>query len=487
VKKHRKKTPSEHDDQAGKSIDEIIDMNIYSNNDNNNSNDDEEIGRPRGNTHGTEIIDKDNSLSWTSEDDDERGAISKTNDNKRPTAILYLSDKIEKNYSQEDDNAEKGDDVDVEGNGSTPHLDKVEKISDIVNNVSEADVSYVTEDDNTGESKVDVDKSEVYRNNGIVNVDGGEIEEVEGEHHNYSDSPAASLSLASKISSELTLNEGNVNDRSQVGESNLPTDTTLEPSAALSPELLTIPSMTSVGSGKRYLSPRASPLPHFLHGSNTNSQASSPRLLNMPDLSDDEDDNSAHSEKAGSIQVVGMSSIFRENKEEAKDEGEIPEIHACGSSITEVTSNVDGLLKPTGSSFDDILEPLPLEKAATNDLVCLPYKLDPIESLSRTSTPLSELRGSIPLKNVESYKSTDRSLSSNVSYFSYEDVSVASEECEMCAICICPYEEGDIRIFSKRCPRKLLLCIQCAFRLFLFPCLIHLTPLLYLIITCTYY
>ena len=160
----------------------------------------------------------------------------------------------------------------------------------------------------------------------------------------------------------------------------------------------------------------------------------------MPDLSDDEDGNSAHGEKARAIHVVGMSSIFRENKEEAKDEGDIPAIHACGSSVTEVTSNVDGLLKPTGSSFDDILEPLPLEKAATNDLVCLPYKLDPIES-------------------VESYKSTDRSLSSKISYFSYEDVSVASEECEMCAICICPYEEGDIRIFSKRCPRKLLLLL----------------------------
>ena len=458
MKKHRKKTPSEHDDQAGKSIDEIIDMNIYSN-DNNNSNDDEEIGRPRGNTHGTEIIDKHNSLSWTSDDDDERGVSSTTNDDKRPTTILYISDNIEKKKSsQEDDNAEKEGVEEVEDNVSKPHLDKEEKINDIVKNVSEADVTNVNED-NTCESKVDIDKSEVDRNNGIVNVDGGEnVEETEGEHHKCSDSLAASLSLAPKISSHLTLNEDNVNDRSQIGESNVPTDTTLEPNATLSPELLTIPSMTSVGSGKRYLSPRASPLPHFLHGSNTNSQASSPRLLNMPDLSDDEDDNSAHSEKAGAIHVVGMSSIFRENKEEAKEEEDIPEIYACGSSVTEVTSNVDGLLKPTGSSFDDILEPLPLEKAATNDLVCLPYKLDPIESLSRTSP--SDLRGSIPLNNVESYKSTDRSLSSNISYFSYEDVSVASEECEMCAICICPYEEGDIRIFSKRCPRKLLLlCI----------------------------
>jgi len=463
VKKHRKKTPSEHDDQVvAKSIDEIIDMNIYSNNDNNNSNDDEEIGRPRGNTR-TEIIDKHNSLSWTSEDDDERG-VSTTNNNKKPTTILYISDNIEKKSSQEE-NVEKECVGELEGNDvPSPHLDKKEKINDIVKNVSEADVTNVNEDDNTCESKVDIDKSEADRND-----DGGEnVDETEGEQPSSSDSPMASLSLAPKISSELTLNEGNVNDRSQVGESNLPTDTTLEPSATLSPELLTIPSMNSLGSGKRYLSPRASPLPHFLHGSNTNSQASSPRLLNMPDLSDDEDDNSAHGKKARAIHVVGMSSIFRENKEEAKDEGDIPEIHACGSSVTEVTSNVDGL-KPTGSSFDDILEPLPLEKAATNDLVCLPYKLDPIESLSRTSTPISELRGSIPLKNVESYKSTDRSLSSNISYFSYEDVSVASEECEMCAICICPYEEGDIRIFSKRCPRKLLLCIRCAFRLFLFP------------------
>ena len=453
VKKHRKKTPFEHDDQVGKSIDEIIDMNIYSNNDNNNSNDDEEIGRP----HGTEIIDKHNSLSWTSEDDDERGVRSTANDDKRPTTILYVSDNIEK--SGQEDNVEKEADEKVDDNGSTPHFDKEEKISDTVNKKSEADVTNVNEDDNIGESK-DVDKSQVDRNDGMVNDDGGEnVEKTEGEQP---DSPATSLSLAPKISSShLTLNEGNVNDRSQVGESNLSTDTTLEPSATLSPELLTIPSMNSLGSGKRYLSPRASPLQHFLHGSNTNSQASSPRLLNMPDLSDDEDDNSAHCKKAGAIHVVGMSSIFRENKEEAKDEEDIPEIHACGSSVTEVTSNVDGLLKQTGSSFDDILEPLPLEKAATNDLVCLPYKLDPIESLSRTSTPLSELRGSIPLKNVESYKSTDRSLSSNISYFSYEDVSVASEECEMCAICICPYEEGDIRIFSKRCPRKLSLCDVC--------------------------
>ena len=38
----------------------------------------------------------------------------------------------------------------------------------------------------------------------------------------------------------------------------------------------------------------------------------------------------------------------------------------------------------------------------------------------------------------------------------------------MCAICICPYEEGDIRIFSKRCPRKLLCCAYDVFRIFLF-------------------
>ena len=58
---------------------------------------------------------------------------------------------------------------------------------------------------------------------------------------------------------------------------------------------------------------------------------------------------------------------------------------------------------------------------------------------------LSGLGGPIPLITVESYRST---ASSNISY---DDISIASEESEMCAICLCPYEDGDILIFPKRC------------------------------------
>lgn len=75
-----------------------------------------------------------------------------------------------------------------------------------------------------------------------------------------------------------------------------------------------------------------------------------------------------------------------------------------------------------------------------------PYQLETVNSGAST---LSGLGGAIPINRVESYKTTtDASV---LSYFSYEDVSIASEDSEMCAICLCPYEEGEIRILSKRC------------------------------------
>jgi hypothetical protein len=146
-------------------------------------------------------------------------------------------------------------------------------------------------------------------------------------------------------------------------------------------------------------------------------------------------------------------SIFRANDEREstldEDAQSIPGIQGCGSSVTEVTSNIDEL-KQVGSSYDEIkLEPrrsASFQDKAVSSLFA-PYQLEhPDSYVSHLS---SGLGAPVPLKKVDSLASAG--ASSNVSYFSYEDMSIASEESEMCAICLCPYEEGDVRIFSKRC------------------------------------
>lgn len=198
-------------------------------------------------------------------------------------------------------------------------------------------------------------------------------------------------------------------------------------------------------SQRSYLTPRAlSPQP-------PGAEQPSPGIyaIEMPDLSSDDD-----SGKGGVAKKSNMDSIFRGSDADGgdgdDDDMSIPEIHACGSSVTEVTSNIE-CLKEAGSSYDASMPEFCT--VSTNDAAVSslfpPYQLDPVSS-GGSSDP-SSLGAPVPLQKVQSHKSTDLSLSSNVSYLSYEEVSIASDELEMCAICLCPYEEGDIRIFSKKC------------------------------------
>lgn len=148
------------------------------------------------------------------------------------------------------------------------------------------------------------------------------------------------------------------------------------------------------------------------------------------DSTDDEDDESLGEEGEESN---CQAAIFRK----AASDG--MKIEPSSSTMTEVTSNV----ADTGmKSIVSISSTHELQKASSN----------------LSSECGMELEDAFPLKNVQSNKSnrTDTSskadTSSNISYYSYEEVSIASEESDMCAICLCPYYEGDVRIFSKRCP-----------------------------------
>ena len=158
-------------------------------------------------------------------------------------------------------------------------------------------------------------------------------------------------------------------------------------------------------------------------------------VRDMPDLSDDEDSFVGDANSSPE-----MGSIFRKTQHHVDEDcGASEVIHACGSSDTEVASNIEGLKE---------LDSFRAEPRRTTPSPFQQYRLDAVNGNMKK---LSEW--DVPLQKVESYKSTtDYSLSSNVSYFSYEDVSIASEELETCAICLCSYEEGDVRIFSKRCP-----------------------------------
>ena len=143
-------------------------------------------------------------------------------------------------------------------------------------------------------------------------------------------------------------------------------------------------------------------------------------LRSMPDTNDDNSDD-------GDARRTGIHSLFRGTEQ---DDG-------CGSHVTEVTSNID--VKEIGGW---IVEPLLLAPTKCTDISgpSLYCHLSTVNHLGEA--------GVIPMEKSGNNNSTERSV---VTYFSYEDISIASEESEMCAICLCAYEEGDRRIFSKRC------------------------------------
>ena len=150
----------------------------------------------------------------------------------------------------------------------------------------------------------------------------------------------------------------------------------------------------------------------------------------IPVISDDDDDDASIEDEE---KLICQSSIFRnETQGEAN-------IEPSSSTLTEVTSNV----VDTGVNADVLSSSGRLQKANC-DL-----------SIGSDVGSKLELKHPIPLKNVDSIKtdtSSKAETSSHISYVSFEDETIASDQADMCAICICPYYEGDIRIFSKRCP-----------------------------------
>lgn len=150
---------------------------------------------------------------------------------------------------------------------------------------------------------------------------------------------------------------------------------------------------------------------------NSNAYPRSPYGLVLPDLSEF-DRNIDHNEETRNQQdVASPPPIFRKrNSDEKLNQMDIQQ---SMSNDTEVASNVDELSR--------------------SDRFCRNNIMPQIGS--------ADIIPSYKLNSVESYK-TD---GSSISYFSYEDVSIEDEESEMCAVCICPYEEGDVRVFSKHC------------------------------------
>lgn len=155
----------------------------------------------------------------------------------------------------------------------------------------------------------------------------------------------------------------------------------------------------------------------------TNSSNAPSYGLVLPDLPDyhhdntnDDEDGDANDDSENKQPDESPSPIFRER--ESNDELDRIGVEPCVSHDTEVASNVDEVSK------------------SSHDRRTIMTKLSP-----------AEIAPSYKLKSVKSHL-TD---GSSVSYFSYEDVSLEDEESEMCAVCICPYEEGDVRVFSKHC------------------------------------
>ena len=325
-----------------------------------------------------------------------------------------VSDKVENMGDEDASDMETGEKVGGEdgdeGGRETPNQYAAEADNDSAQDSKDGGVEHNDIDN----SDVDtIDSTKKSQGPDTTMKDGGEKDSGAKEEPQI-------VSLAPKLSSIPMMTVDNTNDEHASRTS--PTDATIEPMEN-APDIPPLTAETS--SPKSHLSPRPLSSQPLLNESNDS--PFTPVHLPMPDLSDDESDDEAHH---GSNNKNGKS-IFRSNDEEDEDEQSITGIQGCGPSVTKVTSNMDEIkLEPRRTSYTGSL--------------FLPYQSNTSQS---GANDLSDLGAPIPMS--ESYKSA---ASSNVSYFSYEDISIASDDLEMCAICICPYEEGDIRIFSKRCP-----------------------------------
>ena len=209
---------------------------------------------------------------------------------------------------------------------------------------------------------------------------------------------------------------------------------------------LSIPDVDVNTSKTSFLHPKLSPNPHDESDDEKNGELALTSTLCqqvernnissglvIPSYGSDDTDDDGDESLEEVEELIHKSSIFRKETEGGA------EIESSSSMLTEVTSNVvDNGVNGTHLSSGRL-------------------QMRSSDFSSRSDSDL--LENPIPLKNVVSGKSskTDTSsnkedTSSNISYYSYEEMSIASEESEICAICLTPYYEGDIRIFSKRCP-----------------------------------
>ncbi len=213
---------------------------------------------------------------------------------------------------------------------------------------------------------------------------------------------------------------------------------------------LSIPDVDESSWNASALSPKLTPNPHdeemeSMFRTSSNELPMAPVLcqeitankssagLIIPVISDDEDDESIEEEE----EVNSRSSIFRNEAQ-----GEAAEIEPSSSTLTEVTSNV---VDPGVNNVDELLSSLERLRKENIDV-----------SLG-SDDDSKLLKNAVPLTNVDSVitdASSKAETSSHFSYFSYEDETVASDQAEECAICICPYDVGDVRIFSKKCPHS---------------------------------
>ncbi len=204
--------------------------------------------------------------------------------------------------------------------------------------------------------------------------------------------------------------------------------------SALSPKLTPNPHDDEMGSIFRTSSNELPMAPTLCQEITANKASFDFVIPVISDYEDDDDDDESIEEEED---VISRSSIFRN---EVQGEAEI---EPSSSTLTEVTSNV---VDPGVNNVDVLL---PSFERCRKESIDLSLGSDADSGLLKSTV--------VPLTNVDSVitdASSKAETSSHFSYLSYEDETVASDQAEECAICICPYDVGDIRIFSKKCPHS---------------------------------